>query len=264
MTRNDQIYESIENIIGSNNAGDNINIRFDQFEILTSEAIRTVYEIEKILGPNITYDDARRYATKVAMVFPNTTSDQYVTQVAEDLNRLKYYVEGISLTAIAIVGLLVNTLSIVILTSKEMRNSFNLHLAALAGYDMLTLFTAILIFGLPTISVQYRTTLFPWILPIGFGFAHIGRVGSVFATLIVTIERFIAVVYPLRKLQKNQQLLSICLFGSVVYNIPRFLEFETTCIYVDENKIQIPNITNSTYSGSNITKILMLLQQAFV
>ena len=63
--------------------------------------------------------------------------------------------------------LIVNTLSIVILTSKEMRNSFNLHLAALAGYDMLTLFTAILIFGLPTISIHYRTAVFPWILPIG-------------------------------------------------------------------------------------------------
>ena len=89
-----------------------------------------------------------------------------------------------------------------------------------------------------------------------FGFAHIGRVGSVFATLIVTIERFVAVVYPLRKLQKNKQLLALCFFGSVVYNIPRFLEFETTNIYVDENKIQIPNITNLSSSGSNITKVI--------
>ena len=83
-----------------------------------------------------------------------------------------------------------------------------------------------------------------------------GRVGSVFATLIVTIERFIAVVYPLKKVQKHKQLLALCFIGSLVYNIPRFLEFETTYIYLDENEMQILNITNLTYSGSNITKVI--------
>ena len=93
MTRNDQIYESIENITGLYTTGDNINIRVDQFEILTSEAIRTVYEIEKTLGTQITYAI-------------NTTSEQNATQLMENINRFKYYVEGISLTNISIIGIL--------------------------------------------------------------------------------------------------------------------------------------------------------------
>ena len=89
-----------------------------------------------------------------------------------------------------------------------------------------------------------------------FGFAHIARVASVFATLIVTIERFVAVVYPFNKLHNTKQLFAFCFIASVVYNIPRFLEFETTSIYVDENQLQITNVTNLTYSGSNITKVI--------
>ena len=89
-----------------------------------------------------------------------------------------------------------------------------------------------------------------------FGFAHIERVGSVFATLIVTIERFVAVVYPLYKLKKNAPILVVCLIGSVVYNIPRFLEFETTFIYLDETQTQITNLTNLASYDKNITKVI--------
>ena len=172
-----------------------------------------------------------------------------------------------------------------------MKSSFNQHLAALAGYDILSLFTTLLIFGLPTISLRYRTDLLPWILPIGctlitkclitlsslryishtfetylilnncilwsrFGFAHIGRVGSVFATLMVTIERFIAVVYPLKKIQANGKLLLLCFFGSVVYNIPRFLEYEMRPITLNEDLQQLTHLTNSSFSGSNITQVI--------
>ena len=66
-----------------------------------------------------------------------------------------------------------------------------------------------------------------------FGFAHIGRVGSVFATLMVTIERFVAVWCPLQRLKSTKTLLSISIIGSLIYNIPRFLEFESTTVYVN-------------------------------
>ena len=41
-----------------------------------------------------------------------------------------------------------------------------------------------------------------------FGFVHIGRVGSAFATVTVAVERFIAVMYPLKKLRNTKILLS--------------------------------------------------------
>ena len=62
-----------------------------------------------------------------------------------------------------------------------------------------------------------------------FGLAHIARVGSVLATLTVTIERFIAVVYPLKRMTKNSSisLMKFSIFIAIVYNVPRFFEFET-------------------------------------
>ena len=84
---------------------------------------------------------------------------------------------------------------------------------------------------------------------------HIGRVGSVLATSAVTIDRFVAVVYPLKKFKKTRFILSVCLIGSILYNIPRFLEFETIYIYLDENEKIISKPINVTHHEKNITKV---------
>ena len=57
-----------------------------------------------------------------------------------------------------------------------------------------------------------------------YGFAHIGRVGSVFITLSVTIERFFAITYPLKKLDLKRWLIFSSVSGAVLYNLPRFFE----------------------------------------
>ena len=72
-----------------------------------------------------------------------------------------------------------------------------------------------------------------------FGFVHIGRVGSVFATLMVTIERFVAVWCPLKRLKSTKTLLGISIIGSVLYNIPRFLEFESRSVCTHQ-RISVP------------------------
>ena len=80
-----------------------------------------------------------------------------------------------------------------------------------------------------------------------FGFVHIGRVGSALATVTVTVERFIAVMYPLKKLRNTRILLSVPIIGSLFYNIPRFFEFKTSLVYFDgQNYFRFANDTNST------------------
>ena len=91
-----------------------------------------------------------------------------------------------------------------------------------------------------------------------FGFVHIGRVGSAFATVTVTVERFIAVMYPLKKLRNTRILLSVPIIGSLFYNIPRFFEFKTSLVFWDggtdyfryRNDTNITNLT--TVSRINI------------
>ena len=69
-----------------------------------------------------------------------------------------------------------------------------------------------------------------------FGLVHITRVGSVFMTLSVTLERFIAIVYPLRRASTTARasvgskdsskgvkiLILVSTLIAVAYNIPRY------------------------------------------
>ncbi len=54
-----------------------------------------------------------------------------------------------------------------------------------------------------------------------YGFAHIGRVGSVLMTLSVTVERFFAISYPLEKKNLKNGLIVFSVAGAVLYNLPR-------------------------------------------
>ena len=84
------------------------------------------------------------------------------------------------------------------------------------------------IFGLPEIfSEWYMNQVNVYIMPIGYGLAHIGRVGSVFITVSVTIERYLAIVHPLQHFRGKKYLLYIPTIMTVIYNIPKFFEFET-------------------------------------
>ena len=51
------------------------------------------------------------------------------------LENLSFYLEGVTQTSLAFAGILCNIIVCFVLASKEMRNSFNLMLVALAIFD---------------------------------------------------------------------------------------------------------------------------------
>ena len=63
-------------------------------------------------------------------------------------------------------------------------------------------------------------------MPICFGIGHIGRVGSVFVTMSVTIERYFAIVHPLKHFSGKRFLLVVPIVTTMLYNIPKFFEFK--------------------------------------
>ena len=65
-------------------------------------------------------------------------------------------------------------------------------------------------------------------MPIGFPIGHIGRVGSVFVTMSVTIERYFAIVHPLKHFSGKRYLLLISIVTTILYNIQKFFEFQRT------------------------------------
>lgn len=116
----------------------------------------------------------------------------------------------------------------IVLSCPEMRNDFNRLLIGLSTFDFIYLLMSTLIFTIPILSKSYAMSILPHIMPIGYGIAHLGRIGSVFMTLSVTLERFCAIVYPLKHYRLKTRLL---IMGStlftILYNVPRFFEFKT-------------------------------------
>lgn len=115
-----------------------------------------------------------------------TESDQIM------VNDVSFWMEGVVQTSIAISGILFNVFSSLILAAKDMRNSFNLLLIALACYDSCYLFGSILesfrkCFGLVT---DIHTLMFPYFLYPG---QMIMMTASVFMTVAIAMERYVAV-----------------------------------------------------------------------
>jgi hypothetical protein len=139
----------------------------------------------------------------------NNTTINTIPEVIEDLNcpdydddgailldDLRFWLEGVVQVTIASSGILCNLVSCLILSDKEMRNSFNLLLIALSMFDIGYLFGSILesfrkSFDLMT---DTHTYLFPYVL---FPGQMISMTASIFMTVAIAMERYAAVHYPL-------------------------------------------------------------------
>ena len=59
------------------------------------------------------------------------------------------------------------------------------------------------------------------LIPFAHGAIHVARMGSVYITLAVTLERFFAVVHPLRNFWAKKFLLPGVAVLSLTYNLPK-------------------------------------------
>ncbi|XP_034250339.1 FMRFamide receptor-like [Thrips palmi] len=147
----------------------------------------------------------------------------------------QFIAEGIILTVVGLLGILGNIVSMIILSRPQMRSSINYILIGLARCDTVLIVTSILLFGLPAIHAYtgylytYQYYVYPHIAPVVYPISLIAQTISVYLTVTVTFERFVAVCHPL-------QARSYCTYGrariyvlltivfSVLYNASRFFE----------------------------------------
>ena len=68
-----------------------------------------------------------------------------------------------------------------------------------------------------------KNDAFYYTRPILHGLIHVARSGSVYVTMAVTIERYFAIVHPLKDFKIKKALLPIAVIFAIVYNIPKVI-----------------------------------------
>ncbi|XP_069689497.1 FMRFamide receptor [Periplaneta americana] len=173
----------------------------------------------------------------------NNTLDLYGVLYAEsndeDQRKILYefVTNGVLLNVIGILGIFGNIISMIILSRPQMKSSINYLLIGLARCDTVLIMTSVLLFGIPAIYKYtgylfvYYFKVYPHLVLVVYPLALIAQTVSVYLTLTVTLERFVAVCHPL-------QARSLCTYGrarlyviliilfSTLYNLPRFWEVQ--------------------------------------
>lgn len=150
---------------------------------------------------------------------------------------VRFVVHGVLLNAFGAGGLLGNALSALVLSRPQMRSSVNCLLVGLAACDTVLILTSILLFGLTAIYPYtgrlryYYYHVCPHITPYAYPIANAAQTMSVYLTLIVTIERWVAVCHPFRakalctSSRARWYVLGTAAFA-LAYNAPKFFEAE--------------------------------------
>ncbi|XP_047351438.1 FMRFamide receptor [Vespa velutina] len=170
----------------------------------------------------------------------NDTSDDVPMECYQKINAtglFDFIIYGVLINFIGLFGILGNTISMIVLSRPQMKSSINYLLIGLASCDTLLIISSILIFGLPSIYVytgylfNYQFFVYPKIVKYLYPISCTAQIATVYLTLTVTIERYIAVCHPLKARsfctcgRARLAFLSIVTFATI-YNIPKFLEIE--------------------------------------
>ncbi|KAL1508934.1 hypothetical protein ABEB36_003750 [Hypothenemus hampei] len=153
----------------------------------------------------------------------------------EKSNFFRFITNGILLNIIGVFGIFGNMISMIILSRPQMRSSINYLLIGLARIDTVLIITSMLLFGFPGITpysgalFSYYYKVYPHIAVVVYPLATVAQTASVYLTITVSLERYVAVCHPLRAR-------SLCTYGrariyvivivvfSTLYNIPRLWE----------------------------------------
>jgi len=192
----------------------------------------------------------------------------------------EFWVPGVSLTGVGVLGLAGNLLSVAVLSRPAMISSINILLLGLAFFDILLILTSILMVGIPSIHSHhmvmlemeetqgssspifnyYMQFIFPFITPLVYPIGMVCQTCSVYLTVCVSVERFIAVCFPLQAKHLCTQFrarlaVTATAILSLGYNLPRFWEVGVYSTQECESST-ITTTNTSLVTCNNVTDVV--------
>ncbi|KAH9499107.1 hypothetical protein Btru_006705 [Bulinus truncatus] len=154
----------------------------------------------------------------------------------EDILLVWYYINGLCGMFISVLGVVGNVTAALVLMMPVMRSSTSVLLVVMAIFDSIFLVLHCLIQSL-TLVLFFNNVGGDYLVVRDFLFkycnalVHISHTGTIYMAVLVTLERALAVLLPLKAkhicTRGRAWFASVVVVAwSVVYNIPKYLEFE--------------------------------------
>ena len=179
----------------------------------------------------------------------NESPDVMSSELQESCDIFSLIISGVFIVLCCAVCCIGNTLSLATFCHSRRMSPTIVLLQALAVVDIILLIPALFVSAVPKLcqhtgSCQWYTdVLRAYLVAYTWPITTIAHVGTIWLTVLVTVHRYLAVCKPLVKFtSKFDQIrgayVQVCavMVGSLVYNIPRFFEYEPNCTINKKNQ----------------------------
>ena len=169
-----------------------------------------------------------------------------------------FWVSGVALVLVGTVGLVGNLLTLLVLCRSDMRKkTFFKLLIVLALFDLLFIISYGTILGYRALACHPDSFLNGAIYKVTYPLLNIGLTGSIYATIAVSLERFLGICHPGWAARKKSRfyILPLVVF-SLVFNFPRFFErsFSNLSESVVTNLTRNEQLRHHTHSHHHVSE----------
>ncbi|XP_013771836.1 sex peptide receptor-like [Limulus polyphemus] len=223
------------------------------------------------------YNCSNRFLTTSdpTLITSNLSDSQEIENVVDKelevfREQSRFWVQRVLVPMILIIGLIGNTVTIVIMTRRRMRSSTNSYLAALAIFDMLYLICVFVLSLAHYPGIQDPHYFIYWhIRPFAIMLTDACSNTSVWLTVTFTIERYIAVCHPIRGkvFCTETRAKKVIVFVSLIcFFLTLPTPFEWTVVEITDDKTNETKMTMnfSDFGNNNIYKTVYYTMTAIL
>ncbi|OQV16786.1 hypothetical protein BV898_09142 [Hypsibius exemplaris] len=168
------------------------------------------------------------------------------------LRNSRFIIQRILIPIVCILGIIVNSLTILVFSQRRLRTSTNIYLRALATFDLIYLTS---VFALSFYRYNYHHPYFLYYQPYGLFITDFASNTSVWLTAAFTIERFFVVSNPMKILKYASTQVAqriVVLVAAVCFVCTLSTVFENRVVHVHSNTTNATTLElHPTALGSN-------------